>query len=44
MVDTRIPYVLVVKISNILKKFLNFMCHFKSSTYSNCMADFQARF
>jgi hypothetical protein len=36
MVDAGILYVLVVKISDF------FMCHFKSSTCSISMADFQA--
>jgi hypothetical protein len=43
MVDARILYVLVVKISDFLSFFyLKFMCHFKSSTCSISMADFQA--
>jgi hypothetical protein len=41
MVNAKIPYVLVVKISDFFD-FLKFKCHFKSSTYSICMADFQA--
>jgi hypothetical protein len=43
MVDARILYVLVVKKLDFLD-FLNFMCHFKSSTFIICMADFQAWF
>jgi hypothetical protein len=41
MVDARILYVLVVKISDFFY-FKKFMCHFKSSTCSISMADFQA--
>jgi hypothetical protein len=38
MVDAGIVYVLMVKISD----FIFFMCHFKSSTCSISMANFQA--
>jgi hypothetical protein len=41
MVDARILYVFVVKISDLFI-FLKFMCHFKCCTCSISMADFQA--
>jgi hypothetical protein len=44
MVDARILYVLVVKISGFFLFVLKFMCHFKSSTCSISMANFQAWF
>jgi hypothetical protein len=44
MVEARILYVLVIKISDffIFLFFFKFMCHFKNSTCSITMADFQA--
>jgi hypothetical protein len=42
MVDAEILYVLVIKISDLFLFKKNFMWHFKSSTCSISMADFQA--
>jgi hypothetical protein len=42
IVDTRILYVLVVKISDFFDIKNIYICHFKSSTCSISMADFQA--